>query len=138
VSEHYVFLLHRADFANALDRVDWLRSKDDFRDGRGTWISPPPPGEPVTVSLDGPPAPEADVEVPLTIAVGRPIDDESDFGSVNVDREELELLASDIAAIEDQLVALATRFEALSHPRLRALPRLTVVGGGPGGGGSAA
>jgi len=84
------------------------------------------------------PTPEADVEVPLTIAVGRPIDDEPDFATVNVNREELELLASDIAAIEEQLVALGTRFEALGHSRLRALLRLTVMGGGPRGGGSAA
>jgi hypothetical protein len=55
VSEHYVFALHRAGFANALNRADWLRSKEDFRDGRAEWMPLPPPGDPVTVSLDGPP-----------------------------------------------------------------------------------
>jgi DNA-binding response OmpR family regulator len=82
------------------------------------------------------PTRDVDMDTPLTIAVGVPLDDQSDYGRVSVDREELDLLAADIAAIEEQLVALGTRFEALSQPRLRSLPRLTSVVR-PGGGSAA-
>lgn len=70
------------------------------------------------------PMPEPDdFDAPMTIAVGTPLEEESEEL-----RDEVRSITEDVTLIQDRLADLASRLDALSHPRLKVLPSLEPPG----------